>query len=1111
MGRKTWGLAAAAAAAAIAVPAAYAAGTPQYLDPAYLASIDDAQVHGTITPPGADTQHATTEIAPYDNLVQAYPSLTPGRLGDFFKLRLFVDKLDVGRTETPKAGVTVVRDARWGEPHIFGVTDDDMAFGAGYVSAEDRYAIMELLRALGRSEAFQLLGTTPAWLADLEMARLYGYTEDELQAQVDRLPKVYGKPGADIVRMLGHYVDGINDYLAEAEKGSVPMPAGLADLGITSPAPWKVTDVVAAVSTVRALFGAGGGSEMNDASVLAGLIRDYGAQQGRSIYEDFRSRDNLDGPVHTVKPFPYDVRTPDRYDPKASAIGFDPGTPGILGQLQAGQAAKQLAGLAARARIRYDRLVLNTPIGSINLSRPGDLSNHLVIGKSRSATGHPILLGGPQAGYFSPEILMDSELHSPSIHARGASFPGLSLLVIMGRTQDYAWSPTAGGSDMIDTYVEKLCNPNGTPVVSEDSRYYEFDGKCVEMDRRTYRTADQAPAAIRDGLPDIIVERTVHGPVLARGKIGTTPVAVTQKRSSYGKELDPAVSILKMNRDEAKTGADFVSIFRESHNLSTNWSYINDNEIAYVHGGLYPRRPANADPDLPVWGTGQYEWAKAADGQDDYLGREEVPYEVAPKRDYFVSWNNRPAPRWNGSDAQWGWSSIYRAKMLEDAILAQPKGTITPTKLVQMMERVGLTDIRGRYVLPLALKILRSAPAPAPREQKMIALLERWIAHGTLRRDGDKDGNYDDGAAVAIMDAWWEKLIRAVFDPEIGDSSRIPLPFDNAPGSGGSAYQDGWYGYLWTDFRMALGEKVRSPTSELYCGGGKGVAGNLPECAKRVLASLVAAGDALQQSSGSDDPSTWNADARGERILFLPGAALSMEWVNRPTTQQLAMFGRLGRHPAKVSGPQAAPCARRRTFASIGATPRGRGLAIRVRPRGGASVAVELLRVSAGSQVLAGLPVHDFGTRRRSFTWNGAGASDAYYVLRFRGRDADGRLTSRHIALRRIAGRFHTMHTFERRRACGALASFALDGSLFGGRLAKPLDVTFTLFEKATIGVEVRRGARVVRRARSRSFAAGVHHLRFSALGLRAGDYSVRLKVRGAPSLVVRARRLARR
>ena len=891
---KRWTLLASALGALLAGAAPVAALAASPLDPAYLRSIEDAQVHGTITPPGADLRHATTELAPYDRLVQAYPQLTADRLGNFFKLRRFGEAIDAGRSYEPRAGVTVVRDARWGEPHIFGATDEDMAFGAGYVAAEDRLPIMELLRALGRAEAFTLLGTVPAWLADGEMARLYGYTEDEFQAQVDRLPRVYGKPGADVVAMLEAYVAGINEYVALAVRGEVPLPAGLSDLGIESPAPWKTTDVVAAVSTVRALFGAGGGAELNNAATLAALVSDFGADTGRKVYEDFRHRENLDGPVHTVKTFPYDRRDPARYDAKASAVGFDPGQPGILGQIGAGRVADQLADLAERARIRTERLVLSTPLGAIDLSRPNSMSNHLVVGSSRSATGHPILIGGPQAGYFSPQILMDYELHSPTIHARGAGFPGLSTLVILGRTQDYAWTPTAGGSDMIDTYAERLCNPAGA-TVSEQSRYYEFNGKCVAMDRRTYRTADQAPAALRDQLPDIVVERTVHGHVLARGKIGETPVAIASKRSTYGKELDPAISILKMNRNEAKTAADFVSIFRESHNLSTNWSYASDHEIGYVHGGLYPRRPAAADPDLPVWGTGQWEWKKGADGQDEYLGREEVPYETAPKRDYFVSWNNRPAPQWNGSDAQWGWSSIYRAKLLEDAILAEPRGTITPTRLTQMMEHAGLTDLRGRYVAPLALRVLQSA-APGPREQQMIALLRAWVADAPLRRDGNDDGNYDHGAAVAIMDAWWEPLIRAVFDPTVGDAARFPPGFDNAPSMTGSAYQDGFYGNLWTDLSMVLGDPVESPTSRVYCGGQKTAGGALPECANRVLASLRAAGDALTSSQG-DDPAAWNADAGAERVLFLPGVALSMHWVNRPTTQQLATFGRLGRHP----------------------------------------------------------------------------------------------------------------------------------------------------------------------------------------------------------------------
>jgi acyl-homoserine lactone acylase PvdQ len=840
---------------------------PPHLQPAFLASIEDAQLHGTITPPGADTQHATSEIAAYDDLVQGYPKLTMDELQHrYFKTRLFGAPLDAGRTYEPRAGVTVVRDSQWGEPHIFGATDGDMAFGAGWVAAEDRLPIMELLRALGRAEAFQLLGTTPAWLADMEMARLYGYTEEEWQAQLDRLPRVYGKPGADIVAMIDEYVKGINAYVTAT--------------GQTT-APWKPTDVVAAVSTVRALFGAGGGSEMNDAAVLAGLDKDFGPRLGREIYEDFRSRDNADGPVHTTRPFPYELRDPAAIDPRSVAVD----TSG------AGSSAAQLAKLAEQARIHWERLKLTTPYGTVNLSHPNSMSNHLAIGASRTTNGRPLLIGGPQAGYFSPEILMDYEIHSPTIHARGAGFPGLSTIVVMGRTQDYAWSPTAGGSDMIDTYVEKLCDPNGG-TAGEDSHYYEFNGKCIAMDRRTLRQAPpDAP------YPDLIVERTVHGPVLARTTLNGLPVAVSQKRSSYGKEIDAAVSILKMNRDEARTGQDFVSIFRESHNLSTNWSYVNDHEIAYVHGGLYPIRPKAVDPDLPVWGTGQWEWKTDEHGDDVYLGREQVPYEVAPKRDYFVSWNNRPAPHWNGSDAQWGWSSIYRAKLLEDQILAQKPHSIDPVRLVQMMETAGLTDLRGHYVLPLALRVLESASGIGPRERKMIDLLRGWVADGSLRRDGDGNGGYDDSAAVAIMDAWWERLIRAVYDPVIGDAARIPLPFDNAPSSGGSAYQDGFYGYLWTDFSQVLGDPVKSPTSRIYCGGSRAANGALGECAKRVLASLRAAGDQLASDQDTDDPAQWKSDAEGERIRFLPAAALSMHWVNRPTTQQIAMFGRLARAP----------------------------------------------------------------------------------------------------------------------------------------------------------------------------------------------------------------------
>ena len=80
------------------------------------------------------------------------------------------------------------------------------------------------------------------------------------------------------------------------------------------------------------------------------------------------------------------------------------------------------------------------------------------------------------------------------------------------------------------------------------------------------------------------------------------------------------------------------------------------------------------------------------------------------------------------------------------------------------------------------------------------------------------------------------------------------------------------------DLARVLGHPIQSPTSQIYCGStGVGVDGGLVSCANALAASL----EAISPS---------NASASSERILFLPTAALSMHWVNRPTTQGLSMF-----------------------------------------------------------------------------------------------------------------------------------------------------------------------------------------------------------------------------
>jgi acyl-homoserine lactone acylase PvdQ len=892
-------------AAATLVPAS-SQTAPDFPTSEELLAIDDASLHGTITPPGAPLLEKQAELQAYDQLVQGYPTLTEDEITTrYFKDGSFDVPTDVSREYFPRADVRVLRDAQWGVPHVYGTDDAAAAFGAGYVAVEDRLPIILLLIALGRAEAFELLGTTPAWLADAELARIYGYTEAEFQRMIDRIPAVYGQTGQDLVDLLAQLTQGMNAAVLDMRSGLVPVPPSLADLGIALPAPFRTTDIVAIVSIVRALFGAGGGGEMGNANRFLQAVADFGPEQGPAVYEDLRNRLNLDGLVHTTDSFPYQIPQPDRIDPDASVFGFTPGASGIdgildeLGQLFPGgiaQALSQTADLAEQSRIKTENLVLDTPLGSIDLSHPGSMSNFLAVDGTLSSTGHPILLGGPQAGYFDPQILSENELHGDRIHSRGATFPAFGL-VIVGRGQDSAWSPTAGGSDMIDTYVEVLCEPDGS-APTEESHHYVFDGECVEMDRRVLRTVtDAVPLDLpgRDLLPDIIVERTIHGPVVARGLVGDRPVAVSSKRSTYLKELDPGVSILKLNRNEVQDPQTFVDTFEESHNLSTNWVWIDEDDVAYVHGGLYPIRPDTVHPDFPVWGTGEWEWEQNPDGSDRFLT--EHPHAINPSRHYQVSWNNRPAPDWAAADANWGFSALYRADLLEDQIQAQAPGSITPVKMVQMMEQAGLSDLRGTHVLPLALRVLDAGTPPNAAAAAARDALAEWVEAGALRRDGDLDGAYDHARAVGLMDAWWNAMMGAIYFGALGNvGPRSAQAFHNAPGPTGSAFQGGFYGQVWTDLAMVLGDPVRSPTSQIYCGSDDvGTDGTLERCAARMWASLASVADA--------EP----ADAQAERIQFLPTVALSMQWVNRPTTQHIAMFGRLGDAAASASTDTTAP------------------------------------------------------------------------------------------------------------------------------------------------------------------------------------------------------------
>ncbi|HEV3391349.1 MAG TPA: penicillin acylase family protein [Solirubrobacteraceae bacterium] len=143
---------------------------------------------------------------------------------------------------------------------------------------------------------------------------------------------------------------------------------------------------------------------------------------------------------------------------------------------------------------------------------------------------------------------MEEDIHGPGIDADGAAFPGVNLYVELGHGPDYAWSATSASQNIIDTFAEPLCNPNGG-TVSLDSDYYALNGKCTQMETLTRSESwqpnlgDSTPA----GSVTFQTKRTAYGIVIARARINGQPVVYTNLRSTYMHELDSALGFEKFN------------------------------------------------------------------------------------------------------------------------------------------------------------------------------------------------------------------------------------------------------------------------------------------------------------------------------------------------------------------------------------------------------------------------------------------------------------------------------------------------------------------------------------------------------------------------------------
>ncbi len=771
---------------------------------------DYAAVALNVLPPGQSGDlrfppTASDQLKLYDGLTPKLANVTARDLTRFFKPERLGVSGKVVRIERPRAGLRILRD-RWDVPHVYGRTRADVEFGAGWATAEDRFVFLELLRGPGRIAAMDVPGVDPFALAT--SGRQFvptAATEQRLQEQI-QLIRGAGAKGRQLYADVKAYVAGINAYYKRRALG---------------PRPWTVTDVIAVGSLLGANLGVGGGDETRRSMFLDALIKRFGDEQGVTIWRDLAERNDPSAPVSVDGTFRYDtVEAPRNANVVVEDGSFQPS--GGLSPL---------------------RFHFRNPVGA---------SNALLVSARRSATHHPLFVAGPQVGYFYPEILLELDLHGGGIEARGATFPGLSFYVLLGRGKDFAWSATSANSDIVDQYAETLCG---------DDTHYLFRGECRAM---TTFDAGLLRGTATEPDRELAFRETVHGPVLGYATIGGRRVAISSKRSTRGRELLSALAFQDLNTNRVH---DVRSFYRAMNQLefTFNWFYADDRDIAMFSSGRLPIRAEDVASGLPTIGDGNHEWrgfeplARHARGAN-------------PRSGVILNWNNKPASNFSASDDNWSYGPVQRVQLLRNAVARQKVHTLA--SLVGAMNRAATQDLREVTVLPALMKEIDGS-APSAFDDRLLALVFAWLKNGASRLDRNGDGKIDDPGA-AIMDEAWPRIADSVMRPKLGlltDRLKRLVGVDDPANPGGSSYYGGWYSYVVKDLS----------------GGFAGGRFCPPDSCKAVLWSAIdAAGRKLAAEQGPD-PAQWRADATRERLGFgfLPKTA---RWTNRPTFQQVVTF-----------------------------------------------------------------------------------------------------------------------------------------------------------------------------------------------------------------------------
>ena len=635
-------------------------------------------------------------------------------------------------------------------PHIKANSPADALFALGYLHATERSWQMEMNRRIGSGRLSEILGKDTVPID--RFIRTLGI-KHAAERQYDRYP-------AATKHLLQSYADGVNT--GNAHLGwALPIEYFLTG---SRPGHWSPTDSIAWMLMMAYDLGGNWHKELQRLE-LSQFLTTKQVWEVIPLHNQNETLSHLD--------FAKLYRDLNVFNPKT------------------GPAEGKSKNLPATELALHELPGGKDGIGSNNWALSGKLT----------ASGKPLLANDPHLGLSAPAIWYFAHLDAPGMNVIGGTLPGIPG-VVLGRTDQYAWSFTNTGPDVQDLFIEQIDPKN-------PAMYRGPDGPLSFKVR-------QEIIHIKGSTPlTFIVKETRHGPVIsdayARAKrtIDTDHYALALRWTALDIENQSVVGLLALNQ------ANNLDSFKKS--LHKNYAPMQnvvmadiEGNIAYQAAGVAPKRTIQQGlyGVAPAIGwEKQYDWS-------GYVPYDHLPASSNPEQGWLATANQKIIASNDPNPLTGDWDLPTRYDRIVELIKSKSRHNLESMKAMQ-------ADTLSLGATPL-LELFKTSSPSHPLGAQALQISQGF--NGDMKADS---------AAALIFNAWADQLTRHLF-------SRLSYLFTENYGA--------------RHFRLPLITQVQNPNSP-WCDDPKTTI--VESCQDASNKAFDQALDYLSSEYGKD-PSKWS-------------------------------------------------------------------------------------------------------------------------------------------------------------------------------------------------------------------------------------------------------------